>query len=586
MSTLTAVQTTKLLPSDDAISPRYPMYTRANSGEVFIEPSSPLNWSLVGLHALEGGFRDALIQMGTFSRDDFGPEELGGDQCVASFGGYIYMNLSINRVLGVRAPGFSTDAIDQSFFGANPDVPAYVAHPDDENEERTAATGAWMASLFAPAPDPNQADRASIDETLAAAPDLASLSNVELVAYARDLTRRLRGPFRQHMVNTFAANIVSGTIAGSAAAVGLGDKVAAVLAGEGDADSAKQSFALWEISRVVRNSPLLSEAFDAGLDGLVARLRAHSDAEAARFIEAFEDFIAAWGFIGPSVWELRSPTYASEPRIVLQMIDAARRSPDSASPKSRTESSQRAREEAVAAIAAALSVDPTAQGTFQAAAAVAPAIMPAREGSKVQCTRLMNAIRQTFKALGERYVAAGVLTDWVDVLMLLDSEVDDFLANPSAYIDAIRERRAALADLEASTPPFIVNGVYPSKGDFTKDAAALRPAQVGDVLQGLGVSPGTHTGRAKIIDSIDDDIEVEPDDVLIARTTDSSWGTLFLAAGAIVVETGSTISHAAIVSRELGIPAAVSVNQAQSLIPDGALVSVDGSSGTVTVLEV
>lgn len=581
----TAVQTEKLLPSDDAISPRYPMYTRANSGEVFIEPSSPLNWSLVGLVALEGGFRDALIRMGTFSRDDFGPEELGSDQCVASFGGYIYMNLSLNRVLGVRAPGFTTDAIDQSFFGANPDVPAYVAHPDDENEERTAATGEWMASLFAPAADPNGVHRKAIDEILAATPDFDTLSDAGLVAHARALAHKLRGPFTQHMVNTFAANIIGGTIAGSAAAVGLGDKAAAVLSGEGDADSAKQSLALWEISRIVRDSPSLTAAFDAGVEGLLDRLRTSSDPDAARFVSEFDAFIGAWGFIGPSVWELRSPTYASEPRLVLQMIDAARRSPSAASPQARTESSLKAREEAIAAVAEALSVDAAAQGTFLAAAAVAPAIMTAREGSKVQSTRLMNAIRETFKALGNRYVARGHLDDWVDVLMLLDSEVDDFIADPSAFTEVIWERRADLADLEASTPPFIVNGVYPSRSDFTKDAHELLPAGEGDVLQGLGVSPGTHTGRAKIIRSIDDDVEVVPGDVLVAKTTDSSWGTLFLAAGAVIVETGSTISHAAIVSRELGIPAAVSVHGAQSRIREGALVSIDGSTGAVTVLE-
>lgn len=581
----TAVDTTKLLPSDDAVSPRYPMYTRANSGEVFIEPSSPLNWSLVGLTALEGGFRDALIDMGTFSREDFGPEVLGGNQCVASFGGYIYMNLSINRVLGVRAPGFTTDAIDQSFFGASPDVPAYVAHPEDENEERTAATGAWMASLFAPAPDPNESNRRAIDAALAAAPAVDAISDAELVAHARTLTRSLRGPFRQHMVNTFAANIISGTVSGSAAAVGLGDRAAAVLAGEGDADSAKQSFVLWRISRIVRGSTSLTAAFDSGVDGVLDTLRASDEADAATFVSAFDEFIEAWGFIGPSVWELRSPTYTSDPRIVLQMIDAARRSPDTASPESRTRSSLADRESAIAAISEALSVDPTAQGTFLAAAAVAPAIMSAREGSKVQATRVMNAIRETFKELGNRHVDRGILNDWVDVLMLLDAEVDDFLAQPEAHIAVIRERRAALANLEASTPPFIVNGVYPTSADFGVEVTTVGSASVGEVLQGLGVSSGTHTGRAKIIRSLDDDVDVEPGDVLVARTTDSSWGTLFLAAGAVVVETGSTISHAAIVSRELGIPATVSVNKAQSLIRDGALVSVDGSSGAVTILE-
>jgi pyruvate,water dikinase len=67
--------------------------------------------------------------------------------------------------------------------------------------------------------------------------------------------------------------------------------------------------------------------------------------------------------------------------------------------------------------------------------------------------------------------------------------------------------------------------------------------------------------------------------------TDPAWTPLFVAAGAVVVNVGAPLSHAIIVSRELGIPCVVSVNQATARIPDGALVEVNGDTGTVTVLE-
>jgi pyruvate,water dikinase len=79
------------------------------------------------------------------------------------------------------------------------------------------------------------------------------------------------------------------------------------------------------------------------------------------------------------------------------------------------------------------------------------------------------------------------------------------------------------------------------------------------------------------------DSDLEPGEVIVAVTTDASWGPLFLAAGAVVVETGAAISHAAIVSRELGIPAAVSVTGATQRIREGASITVDGNAGTVTV---
>jgi len=73
--------------------------------------------------------------------------------------------------------------------------------------------------------------------------------------------------------------------------------------------------------------------------------------------------------------------------------------------------------------------------------------------------------------------------------------------------------------------------------------------------------------------------------VLIAPFTDPSWTPLFVPAAAVVVDVGAQITHAVIVSRELGLPCVVSVTGATRAIPDGALVEVDGAAGTVTVLE-
>ena len=67
--------------------------------------------------------------------------------------------------------------------------------------------------------------------------------------------------------------------------------------------------------------------------------------------------------------------------------------------------------------------------------------------------------------------------------------------------------------------------------------------------------------------------------------TDPSWTPLFVPADAVVVNVGAPLSHAIIVSRELGIPCVVSVNEATERIPNGALIEVNGDTGVVTVLE-
>lgn len=71
----------------------------------------------------------------------------------------------------------------------------------------------------------------------------------------------------------------------------------------------------------------------------------------------------------------------------------------------------------------------------------------------------------------------------------------------------------------------------------------------------------------------------------VAPITDPSWMPLFVPAAAVVVDVGAALSHAIIVSRELGIPCVVSATDATRRIPDGALVRVDGGTGTVTVLD-
>ncbi|AMM21837.1 hypothetical protein AX769_18890 [Frondihabitans sp. PAMC 28766] len=79
-------------------------------------------------------------------------------------------------------------------------------------------------------------------------------------------------------------------------------------------------------------------------------------------------------------------------------------------------------------------------------------------------------------------------------------------------------------------------------------SGAIPKAEVGETLQGIGVSPGVHTGLVEVVKSIEDDVDIEPGDVLVALTADWSWGALFLSAGAVIGQTGAAVSHAGIVT--------------------------------------
>jgi pyruvate,water dikinase len=105
----------------------------------------------------------------------------------------------------------------------------------------------------------------------------------------------------------------------------------------------------------------------------------------------------------------------------------------------------------------------------------------------------------------------------------------------------------------------------------------------GRVLQGTGASGGRATGPPRVVRGPDDFGTVRPGDVLVCRETDPAWTPLFGVVAAVVTETGGLLSHAAIVARELGLPAVLGVPGAADALRDAAAVAVDGDAGTVAV---
>ena len=168
--------------------------------------------------------------------------------------------------------------------------------------------------------------------------------------------------------------------------------------------------------------------------------------------------------------------------------------------------------------------------------------------------------------------------------MLLDAELDGFVAGPAAYADRIRVRRAEHARLRELAPPWVVNGLAPPLSTWAERAAIeVAPVRVGEVLHGGASAPGCASGPARVIRHPADAFDLEPGEVLLAPVTDPSWTPLFVTAAAVVVDVGAMGSHAMIVSRELGVPCVASVHDATRRIPDGALVTVDGTAGTVRI---
>lgn len=102
----------------------------------------------------------------------------------------------------------------------------------------------------------------------------------------------------------------------------------------------------------------------------------------------------------------------------------------------------------------------------------------------------------------------------------------------------------------------------------------------GEVL-GISGCGGQATGKVCIVRSPQEFDKLNEGDVLVCTYTDPEWTPLFCLASAVVVDTGGTLSHAAIVAREYGIPAVLATGDGTKKLRDGDLVMVDGTAGKV-----
>jgi len=278
-------------------------------------------------------------------------------------------------------------------------------------------------------------------------------------------------------------------------------------------------------------------------------------------------------------------TWETHPHIPLGLVERMRFQPDERDPELQSKRLGAEREAVTAELRAKFAGNPEAAGALDLALRLSNVYMPARELSKSSLIRVLHEARLPIRELGLRHTAAGRFAKPEDITMLREDELDAFVADPDAAVPTIRERWEWYALLAEREPPsIVVAGAVPPVTSWPKRSEPnLPPAQPGEILTGLAACPGVATGRARVIRDPADAADLEPGEILVAPMTDPGWTPLFSSAEAVVVDIGSTMSHAAIVSRELGIPCVLGVPNASIRIPDGALLTVDGATGLVTV---
>ncbi|MGA9275354.1 PEP-utilizing enzyme [Ilumatobacter sp.] len=569
---------------DNVFNPKLPLWTRANVGEVLPDPPSPLAWDLVFETGSVLGWRDCMI-----NRLGIAPDEVdeARPEVMGLFGGYAYLGTTILRVWAERTPGFCADDLDAAYFAGHPDVPPYVAERWHENAATTEVMTGWLGWVMGDrSQDELEADRRRTRAARDERPDLSALTDVELFERARSFVPMIRDLFNQHINQSGAASIGPGVIGAVCAAVGNPGASMHLIAGIGGVDSAAPSFAMWDLSREVVKSETLTDLFDGGTTGLTSRIRESSHPDVVEFVGSLDAFLVEFGSRGPNEWDVHSPSWECDPDLVLALVDRMRGAEDTADPHREQAARQAERERLGTEITEALAGDAEAQGQFVAALASSATFLPGRERSKTNVIRVIGEVRMALWEIGRRAVERGEMDRDSDVCLLFVDEVERLIdGSLDGPHDLVERRLAHLHWLEGLQPPFIFteppppNTEWPERGSNTADVSA-----VGDVLTGLPGCPGSARGRAVVVLHPSDPGDLGQGDILVAPMTDPSWTPLFVPAAAVVVDVGAPLSHAIIVSRELGIPCVVSVNEATERIPNGATIEVNGETGTVTVV--
>jgi phosphohistidine swiveling domain-containing protein len=400
---------------------------------------------------------------------------------------------------------------------------------------------------------------AHVEATLVAGPTslrTADRGFVELVQEYRHLERALLERWDVPIANDFFVMLSFGVLKRAAAAwCGDASLAPALIAAGGGMTSAEPARAVRELAKL-----------DAAGDRL-------------GFDRAFRAYLARFGDRCESELKLESPTLHDDPRPLLAAIARLRNAPpdDTSAATTRDDDAERRAN-------AALRGRPLRAFVFARLVAWARARVVARENLRFERTRVFGRVRRIVVAMGEALAKRGALDDARDVFHLTIEELLGYAEGTSASRDlrglaAVRRaesaRYAALpappnrfATRDLPVAPFAV--AHPSDGDDT-------------VRTGTACCAGVVRARVRVVR--------EPcgtlrrGEILVAERTDPSWVVLFVAAAAILVERGSQLSHAAIVSREMGIPSVVAIRGLTAWLRDGDLVELDGATGVVRRIE-
>jgi rifampicin phosphotransferase len=416
-------------------------------------------------------------------------------------------------------------------------------------------------------------------------PDLDRLRPDELAAYYRDLERQLLTRWDAPLVNDFFAMIFYGTL-GKLTRKWCQDKEGTLqndlLCGEGGMISAEPAARVRALAETARPDPALVDALCAGS---LQDIRLQMDRLPA-FRVLYQEYLDRSGDRCMEELKLESPTLHDDPLTLLRSIGQMTRRLAREGPQNPTGSDPLLRRKAEERVRSTLRFRPLRRLLFLWVLKNARARVRDRENLRFERTRLFGRVRMIFVALGRKLHALDLLDQPRDIFYLELEEVLGFVEGTATCADLrglVAIRRAEFDRYRQAEVPadrFETRGIIHQGNDF-RSKTTITEEPDGDRRKGLGCCPGVVRGRARVITD-PRNATLEVGDILVAERTDPGWIMLFPSAAGLLVERGSLLSHSAIVAREMGIPAIVSLAGVTRWLKTGDHVELDGSTGIVT----
>ena len=561
---------------DTDVDPDYPDYTLSNIGEVLPGVLTPLTIS--DLDSLDYGFVKTNSDFGLLK----GIEPASEMTFLGLFYGRCHLNLSVIKAIAAKVPGGSASEFERR----------------DESESGEAEK-TWR---------PTPANLAALPRMLwrEAAKGITTPREAEALAremdtYLEEAARRdlLNMPYRdilegleggrEHLFKAMAMHITISQFAliyhiflSRLTAAWLGDVdgmlASRLMTGLQSLESARPSTLIWDLSRMVTGSGELGHIFaENEPGGIMATLEGSGSPEAKAFLASLRSFLEEFGYRGVFESETMLPSWEEDPAYVFSMIANYLGADPAGSPRELAARQDREREEALREVARRLRG--LRRLIFDYVLGQAQRYISLREYMKSYLVKGIYQAKKVYRVLATRYSEDGILREADDIYFLTRPEITMLARGEGggiAWEETIARRRAEYERNKAVVLPQYSRG---RPRPLALDELAAEKGS--EVLEGIGVSPGRVTGRARVISDPRRNAELKPGEILVAPVTDAAWTPLFVTAAATVVDVGGPLSHGSIVAREFGIPCVVNAGNASLLIETGQTITVDGGMGKV-----